>query len=94
MPEVLTPEEAATYLRLPQDTLLREAEHGQIPGRQVADTWRFLKAALDDWLRVQDRRSLLLQQAGALAVDESLPRLRQKIYAGRKRSETGEPVDG
>jgi excisionase family DNA binding protein len=94
MPEVLTPEEAASYLRLPQDTLLRQAAQGQIPGRQIADTWRFLKAALDDWLRVQDRRSLLLQQAGALAEDDSLPRLRQKIYAERQRAETGETADG
>ena len=71
-------------------TLLSEAAQGQIPGRQIADAWRFLKAALGDWLRVQDRRSLLLQQAGSLAEDESLPLLRQKIYAERQRAESGE----
>jgi excisionase family DNA binding protein len=84
-PEVLTLEEAAAYLRLPQDTIARQAAHGAIPGRQIEDTWRFLKAAIDDWLRSHDSRTLLLQQAGVLADDESLSALREAIYAARKR---------
>ena len=85
--EVLTLEEVARYLRLPKDTIVRQAAQGAIPGRQIEDTWRFLKAAIDDWLRSYDSRTLLLQQAGALADDESLPSLRKKIYATRKRPE-------
>jgi len=85
--EVLTLEEVARYLRLPKDTIVRQAAQGAIPGRQIEDTWRFLKAAIDDWLRSYDSRTLLLQQAGALADDESLPSLRKKIYAARKRPE-------
>src|SRR5919108_3538493 len=84
-PEVLTLEEVAAYLRLPQDTIVRQAAQGALPGRQIEDTWRFLKAAIDDWLRSHDSRALLLQQAGALAADESLPALREAIYAVRKR---------
>ena len=72
IPDILTLEEAAAYLRLPAETIARQAEHGQIPGRRIEDTWRFLEAAIDDWLRSQDARTLLLQQAGALADDESL----------------------
>ena len=64
--EVLTLEEVARYLRLPKDTIVRQAAQGAIPGRKVEDTWRFLKAAIDDWLRSYDSRTLLLQQAGAL----------------------------
>jgi excisionase family DNA binding protein len=86
-PEVLTLDELAAYLRLPKETIIRQAAQGMLPGRQIEDTWRFLKAAIDDWLRSHDSRALLLQQAGALASDESLPGLRNAIYAERKRPE-------
>ena len=86
MPEVLTLEEVARYLRLPEEKVERQATQGQIPGRRVEDTWRFLKAAIDDWLRSQDSRTILLQQAGALAGDETLLALRASIYAERRRT--------
>jgi excisionase family DNA binding protein len=86
--EVLTLEEVANYLRLPKETIERQAVRGQIPGRRIEDTWRFLKAAIDDWLRSHDNRTILLQQAGALAGDENLIELRAMIYAQRGRSET------
>ena len=85
--EVLTLEEVAAYLRLPKDTISRQAAQGHIPGRQIEDAWRFLKAAIDDWLRSLDGRTLLSQQAGALASDESLSALRDEIYAARGRPE-------
>jgi excisionase family DNA binding protein len=86
-PEVLTLEEVAAYLRLPKDTIARQAAQGTLPGRQIEDTWRFLKAAIDDWLRSHESRTVLLHQAGALADDESLPAVRAAIYAARKRPE-------
>jgi len=73
--------------RLPKDTVVRQAAQGTIPGRQIEDTWRFLKTAIDEWLRSYDSRTLLLQQAGALTEDESLPALLKTIYATRKRPE-------
>ena len=85
--DVLTLEEAAAYLRLPPETIAREAAQGHIPGRRIEEAWRFLKAAIDDWLRSHDSRLLLLQQAGALADDETLPKLREDIYRARKRPE-------
>ena len=63
--EVLTLEEVARYLRLPKDTIVRQAAQGAIPGRQIEDTWRFLKAAIDDWLRSYDSRTLRQLVAGA-----------------------------
>lgn len=90
--DVLTLEEAADYLRLPKETIERQAAQGRIPGRRIEDTWRFLRAAIDDWLRSQDSRTILLQQAGALATDETLPELRAAIYAARGRPETEEGV--
>jgi excisionase family DNA binding protein len=90
MPDVLTLEEVASYLRIPKEMIRREAARGRTPGRQLDDSWRFLKAAIDDWLRSSDSRMSLLQQAGALAADETLPQLRAAIYAERGRPECEE----
>lgn len=90
--EVLTIKEVAVYLRLPEEVVLQEASQGHLPGRKIADTWRFLKAAIDDWLKKQDSRSILLTQAGVLANDESLDDLLAEIYRQRGRSETEETV--
>lgn len=87
VPEVMTLQEVADYLRLPEATVERHALQGQLPGRRIEETWRFLKAALDDWLRAQDSRTILLQQAGALADDETMDELRASIYAERGRPE-------
>jgi excisionase family DNA binding protein len=89
-PQVLTLEEVAAYLRLPEETVKRQAAKGYIPGRCIETTWRFLKAAIDEWLRSQDNRTILLQQAGALADDDTLPTLRAEVYQKRGRAETEE----
>ncbi len=86
--DVLTLDEVADYLRLPKETVERQARSGQMPARRIEETWRFLKSAIDDWLRSQDSRMILLQQAGALASDETLATLRADIYLQRGRSET------
>ncbi|MER3493721.1 MAG: DNA-binding protein [Mastigocladus sp. ERB_26_2] len=93
LPDVLTLEEASQYLRLPVEAVVRQASQGNIPGRKIENDWRFLKAAIDDWLRDQSNRSILLQQAGALADDDSLTELRATIYHARGRSEVDENSD-
>ena len=85
--QVLTIEEVANYLRLPEEIVLQEATQGHLPGRKIADTWRFLKDAIDDWLRTQDSRAILLNQAGALRNDENVDDLLKNIYDERGRSE-------
>jgi excisionase family DNA binding protein len=93
LPDVLTLEEAACYLRISKESLKRLASQGGIPGRRINRQWRFLKAGLDDWLqgeRVPDGRMALLQQAGAFKDDETLPALRAAIYAARGRPEVEE----
>ena len=89
-PEVLTLEEVSEYLRLSVETLQRQALLGKLPGRKIENEWRFLKVAIDDWLRSQSSRSTLLQQAGAFADDTSLAELRTTIYQARGRSEVNE----
>ena len=85
--QVLTIEEVADYLRLPEEVVLQEAVQGHLPGRKIADTWRFLKDAIDDWLRTQDSRAILLNQAGSLAEDDRLDELLETIYQERERTE-------
>ena len=93
VPDVLTLQEAASYLRLPEETLERQALQGGIPGRKIDESWRFLKAAIDEWLRSHPGRSIALEQFGALADDDTLEGLRTAIYAARGRPEA-EPGDG
>jgi excisionase family DNA binding protein len=85
--EVLTLEEAARHLRLPENDVEELALQGAIPGRRVKREWRFLRVALDEWLRGPSDKARLLQQAGSLADDESLSQLRRSIYQRRGRSE-------
>jgi excisionase family DNA binding protein len=86
--DVFTLEEAAAYLRVSPEVLLRQVHYNHLPGRKIEDSWRFLKTAIDDWLRVKDSRNVLLQQLGAFADDDSLSELTDAIYQARGRSET------
>jgi len=85
---VLTLKEAATYLKIPEEKIERQAIQGKIPGMRIEDEWRFLKTAIDDWLRSYDSRTILMNQAGALSDDEKSDELLMMIYLERGRSET------
>lgn len=87
MGNVFTLKEMADYLRMPEDKIEKQALRGNIPGRRIDDEWRFLKAAVDDWLRNQDARAILINQSGALSDDKTLDDLRMEIYSRRGRSE-------
>jgi excisionase family DNA binding protein len=50
MTELVTPEEAASYLRVTKKTIYRLARLGKIPATKVGQQWRFPKAELDRWL--------------------------------------------
>jgi excisionase family DNA binding protein len=86
--DVLTLDEVAKYLRLPRETIERQAIQGKIPGRRIEESWRFLKRSIDHWLESHDSRDIFLYQAGSLSDDESLADLRASIYAERGRHET------
>jgi excisionase family DNA binding protein len=49
--EILTLAEAAVYLRIGNEDVLRLVQEQNLPGRCVGEEWRFLKEALRDWLR-------------------------------------------
>lgn len=87
LPDVLTLEETASYLRVPTDAIERVATRGQLPGRRIEDSWRFLREAIDEWLRSSDSRTVLLQQAGAFSNDDMVADLLSSIYELRGRPE-------
>ncbi len=50
-PEILTLAEAAKYLRVSEKILRRMATDEIIPARKFGAEWRFLRSALQDWMR-------------------------------------------
>lgn len=51
MADVMTVEQAASYLQLKPDTVRRGARTGKIPAARVCGRWRFLRDELEAWLR-------------------------------------------
>ena len=92
--EVLTLAEAAAYLRLPEADVVRLV-HGQgLPGRLVGKEWRFLKTALQDWLRtpvLQPGKEAMLSRIGSWKDDPYLDEMLKEIFKKRGRpTEDGE----
>jgi excisionase family DNA binding protein len=50
LPEVLTLEEAAGLLRVPEDAVVEMAEAGELPARRMGGEWRLSRTALLAWL--------------------------------------------
>ena len=49
-PEVLDVDQAAELLGVDRDAILALAAGGELPGREIAGQWRFLRRAVLDWL--------------------------------------------
>src|SRR4051794_20286591 len=91
--QVMTLAEAAKFLRVSRPKLRELAEQGWVPARQLGEDWRFLKSALEDWLRGKPNPTqALLAQAGLWQDDETLPEMLREIYRARGRPEDGELV--
>jgi hypothetical protein len=87
--QVLTLEETARYLKIPEALLKKQVGLGNVPGRSVGGNWRFLKVALDGWLANNELSNKnLLSMAGAFADDETFPELLESIKVIRKRLNT------
>jgi excisionase family DNA binding protein len=86
--EVLTLSEAAAYLRVAEDHVLRLANLQELPGRRIGNEWRFLKAGLRDWLRTPARNSgkeSLLALAGAWKNDPDIEEIVRVAHRRRGR---------
>jgi excisionase family DNA binding protein len=89
--EVLNLTEAAAYLRLAQQDVLRMVREQSLPGRQVGEEWRFLRSAIQDWLRTGPARSskeAQLALAGAWKDDPHVEEELKEIYRRRERPMT------
>lgn len=87
--DVLDLAEAAAYLRLPEDAVIEAMRDQQLPGRVIRGEWRFLKSAIQEWLRVGPTTDFWVSQFGALKDDPFLEQMLQQIYRDRGRSMTG-----
>jgi len=39
----------ADWLRIPQSTMYKLCQHGEIPATKIGRHWRFRKSLVDDW---------------------------------------------
>ena len=84
--DVLTPDEAARFLRIKKTRLLELAQRGSVPARKIDEDWRFLRTALEDWLRgTPSSRQIFMSQVGAFKDDETLMPMLEEIYKARGR---------
>jgi excisionase family DNA binding protein len=88
--EVLTLPEAAAYLRLPEGDVIGLVRSQGLPGRFTGGEWRFLKAAIQQWLSAslptsQTRKEAQLALAGKYKDDPDLIRICEEAYRQRGR---------
>lgn len=88
--EVFDLHDAATFLKVSEDEVLRMVKGQGLPARQIGDGWRFLKAAVCDWLRAGtpprlSGKEALLALAGAWKGDPHLEDMVEEIYRKRGR---------
>jgi excisionase family DNA binding protein len=86
--EVLTLTEAAAYLRLPEEEVVRLAEMQDLPGRLAGTEWRFLKTAIQQWLSTSALRSnkeAWIALAGSCKDDPDLEGIVEEAYRRRGR---------
>jgi excisionase family DNA binding protein len=65
--EVLTLQELAGLLRLPEKTVETLAQDGDLPGRRIAGEWRFARSAVLRWLSRGEDSGRQGAEAGASA---------------------------
>lgn len=85
--DVLTLAETAEYLRATENEILRLVREQGLPGRKLAKDWRFLKSALQDWLRAPpSNKEGILLQIGAFEDDPDLADMLENIHIQRGRA--------
>lgn len=84
--DVLTLHEAAEYLRVPVEAIV-ELVYGQgLPGRRIGADWRFLRTAVEDWLRVPDQGDFWSTHFGALKGDPYLEQILERVDDERRQA--------
>jgi len=91
--DVLTLSEAAVYLRLSEVDVLRLVDEQALPARRLGNEWRFLKAAVQQWLGTplpKGRREGIWAAAGSWKDDPYLDEMLKEIYRRRSQPMTEE----
>src|SRR6266849_6736797 len=92
--EVLTLAEAAAYLRLTEEEVLRLVDEQALPARQLGKERRFLKAAIQQWLSTGTPptagKEAQLAVAGAWKDDPLVDEELRETYRRRGRSRLAE----
>jgi excisionase family DNA binding protein len=91
--EVLTLAEAAAYLRLSEPDVLQLVQEQALPGRQLRNEWRFLKAAIQHWLCTPlppKSKEGIWEAAGSWKDDPYREEMLKEIYRNRGRPMTEE----
>ncbi len=94
MPEFMTLEEVADYLRVTRKTIYRLLEKRAIPSTRVGHQWRFDRGAVDGWLRLNSSgaaASILVIDDDAGICDLFRDTLEE---AGHNVTTTTDPVEG
>ncbi|MDY0012929.1 MAG: helix-turn-helix domain-containing protein [Rhodocyclaceae bacterium] len=56
--EILTIKQVADYLKVTERTIYRLAAAKKIPAFKVGGTWRFSRADIDTWIKLQSMEAL------------------------------------
>jgi excisionase family DNA binding protein len=91
--DVLTLAEAASYLRLSEEEVLRLIQEQDLPGRRVGTEWRFLQTAIQQWLSQplsKSGKKGIWGAAGTWRNDPYLDDMLTEIYRRRGRAMTEE----
>src|SRR4051812_44231358 len=92
--EVLTLAEAAAYLRLPESDVLRLVREQALPARRLANEWRFLKKAIEQWLSappLPGSKEAILAVAGVWKDDPYVEEELKEILNNRGRPMAEDP---
>lgn len=90
-PEVLTLTEAAAYLRLAENDVIRLVQSQDLPGRFTGTEWRFLKSAIQAWLSQplpRPSKEAQLAVVGSWKDDPYLDEMLKEVYRQRGRPMT------
>ena len=90
--EVLTLREAAAYLRVRDEDVLRLVQSQGLAGRNIGNEWRFLKSVLQDWLRTpipRPSKEAFRSTFGSWKDDPDLDEMLKEIYKQRGRPMIG-----
>jgi excisionase family DNA binding protein len=88
--DVLTLSEAAAYLRLPEAEVIGLVQSQGLPGRLIGSEWRFLKAALQQWLSTSSptpemRKAAQMALVGAWKDDPDIEQIVEDAMRARGR---------